>query len=137
MEMAKRTERTTLPKSFIAFILEHLDEFEARVEGDSIVVTFEDGRALPKTPKQAPALSPQERPRFVYRVTDKAMTPEKVERFFSEQRLKVYEEVYLSRTGILAKELITKTKLPHGTVQQILSWLRSRKFVEATPEAKV
>ncbi len=131
----------TLPESFIPFILEHIDEFEARVEGESIVLALKPdahgngkGRLATMVSAAPAALAPQVRPKFVYTVIDRKLTPEQAGRYgFSEQRLKVYSAIYAEKEGIQSKELLTKTELPHGTVQQILHWLRDHKLISGEP----
>lgn len=51
----------------------------------------------------------------------------------SETRLKVLKAVHEAgrSTGIRSKDILKKTKLPHGSVQQTLHWLRMQGFVNA------
>jgi hypothetical protein len=51
----------------------------------------------------------------------------------SETRLKVLKAVHDAgkHTGVRSKDILKKTKLPHGSVQQTLHWLRAHGFVDA------
>lgn len=52
----------------------------------------------------------------------------------SPTRRKVLKAVHrVGKDGILAKQVLARTKLPHGSVQQTLNWLRNHKFVHAEP----
>jgi hypothetical protein len=75
------------------------------------------------------------RPRFIYKVTNRKLTPEQAQLFgFSPQRLLVFRTIFDAPKGLQAKDVMEKTGLPHGTVQQILHWLRKRKLVIGEPE---
>lgn len=56
--------------------------------------------------------------------------PEKLE--LSEARLKVLKAVHSAgREGVLSKAVMKRTKLPHGSIQQTLNWLRAHEYVKA------
>jgi hypothetical protein len=136
----KQSTTMTLPEAFIPFIIEHLDMFEARIEGETIVIGIKDGGQLPPLPanghKRTTPSVPPPRPKFIYSIEDRKLDPATAKRYgFSEQRLKVYQAIYDSPKGIQAADVLTKTGLPHGTVQQILHWLRTRKLVKGMPES--
>lgn len=135
-----KAESIRLPQSFVPFILQHLDMFEAHIVGESIVISMTGDSAAISAAKPpaltiipAPTPAPPPHPIFIYRIVDRKLTPEQAARYgFSEQRLKVYRSVYeAGASGVQSKELLTRTGLPHGTVQQILRWLRDRKMVSA------
>lgn len=47
-------------------------------------------------------------------------------------RAKVLAAIHASgKTGVLAKQVMKRTKLPHGSIQQTLHWLRQHDMVEA------
>lgn len=141
--MKTKEPAALLPTSFIPVILNNLHLFEARVEGNSIIISVkEDGsvqvpqeRRVAKVSPTFPTLQPPRAVRFMYRVVDKKITPESAARYgFSEQRLKVYRAIHSAGvTGVQSKDILTKTGLPHGTVQQILHWLRERQLVLGAP----
>ena len=147
---------TPLPAAIIPFILQNLDGFNVTLEdGERIVITPKVGAQV--SPQSRGALAdallhqseepvaqhpvgpgrttaPILRPKFIYRVLDKKLNPEQAKRFgFSEQRYTVYRTIFESK-GIQAKDIMEKTGLPHGTVQQILHWLRNRKLITGEPE---
>lgn len=52
----------------------------------------------------------------------------------SPVRTKVLAAIHENtRTGLLAKDIMKKAKLPHGSVQQTLNWLRNHKVNGRTP----
>lgn len=62
--------------------------------------------------------------------------PAKLE--LSETRLKVLKAVHAEgKTGTLAKQVMKKTKLPHGSIQQTLNWLRAQGHIDARPVEEV
>lgn len=155
METKRRV--TPLPAAIIPFILQNLDGFDIVLEdGERIVITPKNGAVInPQSRTKlvtlltgtaepgVPALAPKRpaeparpilRPKFIYKATDKKLTPEQAKRFgFSEQRYRVYRVIFESK-GIQAKDVMEATGFPHGTVQQILHWLRHRKLITGEPE---
>lgn len=131
-------KRVPLPTAIIPFILAHLDAFDAVLEDeDRIVITPKDGAVVTGTPPTTPA-PPRSilRPKHRYRIVDRHRTPTEAKRYgFSEPRLKVYQAIWDAPGGILAKDIMDKTGIAHGSVQQILHWLKSRKFISGEPEA--
>ena len=133
--------RKPLPKEIIPFILANLDGFDAYMYGERIIIEPRAGAVIRNPPEGVvvpPVPKPILRPKFFYRVVDRALTPELAKRMgFSEQRLLVYTVVYTTKDvrGIQSKEVMDQTGLPHGTVQQILHWLRKQKLVSGEPEA--
>ena len=132
--------RKPLPKEIIPFILANLDGFDAYMYGERIIIEPRAGAVI-RNPPEGVALPPAPkailRPKFFYRVVDRALTPELAKRMgFSEQRLLVYTVVYTTKDprGVQSKEVMDQTGLPHGTVQQILHWLRKQKLVSGEPE---
>lgn len=70
------------------------------------------------------------RPKFCYHAKDKRMTPDTAGRYgLSPTRLRVYRAIYGAKKGLLAKDIMTKLKMPHGSVQQTLNWLRNQRLV--------
>lgn len=56
----------------------------------------------------------------------------------SPTRTKVLQTIHESgKAGLLARDIIRKAGLPHGSVQQTLNWLRNHKQVRARKVAKV
>lgn len=54
----------------------------------------------------------------------------------SEHRQKVLQAIHTAgKVGMLARDIIEKADLPHGSVQQALSWLRKHEFVDAREDA--
>lgn len=52
----------------------------------------------------------------------------------SDARMRVLQAIHESgKGGIQARDIGARTKLPHGTVQQTLRWLRDQGHVEAAP----
>lgn len=80
-----------------------------------------------KTPvRTLRSATPIARPRYRYYVVDRRVRP-----VLSDVRGKVYDTLRAQPDGMLSRELIKKTKLVHGSVQQTLNWLRSAKMVRA------
>ena len=134
--------RKPLPKEIIPFILANLDGFDAYMYGERIIIEPKAGAVIRNPPEGVvipPTVPPKPilRPKFFYRVVDRALTPELARRMgFSEQRLLVYSTICQAKDprGIQAKDVMDLTGLPHGTVQQILHWLRKQKLVNGEPE---
>lgn len=132
----KAPQDTLLPQSFITFIIEHLDLFQARVVGDSIVVDMKPAAEGQRRPTLTSVPAPPRIIQYRYKAAEQTLTPELAKRYgFSDQRLKVYTAIYNAPLGIVSKEILTQTGLPHGTVSQILNWLREREMVVAEPLA--
>lgn len=152
-QMDTKKKVTPLPAAIVPFLLKNLDGFDIMLEdSDRIVLTPKSGAAINPESRAvlaAALLEPQQpgpqavkpsakvtsilRPKFIYKVVDKKMTPELVTRFGSEQRSSVYRVIFESK-GVQSKDIMDKTGLPHGTVQQILHWLRNRKLITGEPE---
>lgn len=66
------------------------------------------------------------RPRFRYVCVDRRARP-----VLSEVRAKVYDTLRKHPEGLLSRDLIKRTKLVHGSIQQTLNWLRTKKYVRA------
>jgi hypothetical protein len=158
--MDTKKKVTPLPAAIIPFLLKNLDGFDIALEdSDRIVLTPKDGAGInpesraylaaailqgdghqtPQKSAQVHHAQPAKvksilRPKLIYRVADKKLTPEQAERFgFTPQRLSVFKVIHESK-AVQAKDIMEKTGLPHGTVQQVLHWLRDRKIVTAEPE---
>lgn len=144
---------TPLPTDIIPFILENLSGFDVMLEdGERIVITPKAGATIaPHSRKHlVRAVAPQAargpvppmpkpilKPKFLYRVNDRQRTPAQAKLFgFSEQRLSVYNAIYNSPHGIHSKDLMDVTGLTHGTVQQILNWLRKQNMISGEPETE-
>lgn len=137
---------TEVPASFLPFIAAS-GAFKVSQENGRIILEPKTG-PLPahngngKTARttQAKALAAPvenkaalDRARMFYRPADKRLTPEKAKAYgMSATRLKVYRTVYMhaNKGQVLARDVMTKTKLPHGSVQQTLNWLRSQRLVK-------
>ena len=154
-EMDTKKKVTPLPPAIIPFILQNLDGFDIVLEdSERIVITPKAGATInpqsaakyaaallvdapparPQPVSEARKVQPILRPKFIYKVADRKLTPEQARRFgFSEQRLNVFRVIFESK-GVQSKDIMDKTGLPHGTVQQILHWLRNRKLITGEPE---
>jgi hypothetical protein len=64
--------------------------------------------------------------RYRYKVADRRLRPE-----LSPTRTKVYETLLAHPEGLVSRQLMTKARLVHGSVQQTLNWLREHKLVDA------
>jgi len=127
-----------LPEQLIPFIIENIAHFQAIIEdGERIVISIKPGAQM-KIPASADRVThgtPPPRPKFAYTVKDRKNTPALAKRFgFSEPRLRVYKAIFNADPirGIQSKDILRVTKLPHGSVQQILHWLRSREMITGT-----
>lgn len=147
--------RVPLPKAIIPFILANLDGFDISIEdGDRIVITPKaDAVVAPQSHKTLRAFfdraggaqagrsvappSPRivQRPKFTYKVEKADYTPKQAKAFgMSKPRLKVYEIIHAAEEkGVGYKTIRQKSELPHGSVQQILHWLRKQKLISGTP----
>lgn len=68
---------------------------------------------------------------FRYKVLDRRRHPN-----LTPSRAKVYNVVAKYPDGLLARDIIKKARVSHGTVQQTLNWLRSHKLVKGEPESE-
>lgn len=132
---------------FVKFILENIDGFDMTLEGeDRIVITPKpDARVHPASwkhfeaaisPSRKSTISVPLRPKFIYTVNNRDYTPEQAKAFgMSKPRLRVYELIYTAGAeGIGYKAIREKSGLPHGSVMQILHWLRKQKLITGEPE---
>lgn len=155
MFMAKRVP---LPSAIIPFILANLEGFEVSLEdGERIIITprvnapinpasvaplattlLSDRAVSPATERTSPPPSPRLalRPKFIYRAKDARYTPAQAKVFgLSKPRLLVYSVVHAAGAEGVGYGLIReKTKLAHGSVMQILHWLRKQKLITGAPE---
>lgn len=84
-----------------------------------------------ETPQTVTSTPGMAQPRFRYISTLHHRA--KVEKLnLSPVRTKVLETIHdASPAGVLSRDIITRAKLPHGSVQQTLHWLRAHKLVKA------
>lgn len=150
MFMAPR--RVPLPRDIIPFILENLEGFDVELEdGERIIITPRDDATVRPSSRNhlratllnrmpvtaaAPRTAPP-RPKFIYRPSHESYTPEQARVFgMSKPRLRIYALIHAAgEAGIGYAELREKSNLPHGSVQQILNWLRKQQLITGTPEA--
>lgn len=137
-----------LPEAFLPVLAGNADQFIVRMEGEQIILTPKKPGAKVgpyKGPDRRGKLSKKEtrdkaaqiltvqatvRPKFCYHAKDKRMTPDTAGRYgLSPTRLRVYRAIYGAKKGLLAKDIMTKLKMPHGSVQQTLNWLRNQRLV--------
>lgn len=124
--------RVTLPESFIP-MLEAPEGFIARMEGRRIILEPKPTKGKKGAPEPS---QPPPRPRFRYTAADRRRTPENAAFYgLSPTRQKVYKAVWGAKRGLLAKDIMQKCKLPHGSVQQTLHWLREHKMIEHEEES--
>lgn len=144
-----------LPPAIIPFILDNLEGFDAVLEdGERIVITPKPNAEMRPASAKHLAVVIEEmhhvqhdgqprknrvvmRPKFNYKVTNPKHTPEEAKRFgLSKPRLAVYEIIHKAAgEGVGYADIREKSKLPHGSVMQILHWLRKQKLVIGTPES--
>jgi hypothetical protein len=107
------------------------------VANDLQIVTPTSGTVgVERTERTEPRKQGRFARRAVYRPTkvNARVNPEKLE--LSDTRKKVFKVVQRAgRKGIRSKQILTRTKLPHGSVQQTLNWLRAHNLVEAASAA--
>jgi hypothetical protein len=145
MTTARRA--TPLPSAIIPFILNNLDGFDVLLEdGERIVITPKEGALVsPSSQKYIKRTILERSPlreggsprlRFTYHPTNTQHTPEEARRFgLSAPRLAIYTLIYTAgETGADYKLLREKSKLTHGSVQQVLHWLRKQKLITAKPK---
>lgn len=153
-----------LPAAIIPFLLASIEGFDIMLEdGERIVLvpkpTAEitpaareqltalitkagNGSAVELTPTIVPprATATAPRLRFIYKVKDKRYTPEQAKAFgLSKPRLLIYTLVYAAGdAGTGYASIREKSKLAHGTVMQILHWLRKQNLIigKEDPTAK-
>lgn len=147
-------KRVPLPTAIIPFILDNLEGFDIALEdGERIVITAKAGvqvrpssrpllasllssadgeghRAAPSSPRIVM------RPKFIYKAKDERYTPEQAKVFgLSKPRLQVYSIVHTAGDeGVGYSTIREKSKLPHGSVMQILHWLRKQRLITGAPE---
>ena len=146
---------TPLPPALIPFFLDNRDGFDIWLDEDAaeIVIRPKEGAevsaasrkrlqsllpqqerptVVPGHPRTAPIL----RPKFTYTATDMGYTPEQAKRFgLSAPRLLIYGLIHAAGTeGVGYKVLREKSKLPHGSVMQVLHWLRKQKLIVGEPD---
>lgn len=68
---------------------------------------------------------------FRYRATDRRRKPE-----LTPSRERVYRVVAKNPNGVLARDIIKRARVSHGTVQQTLNWLRAHKLVIGEPDTE-
>jgi hypothetical protein len=140
-----------LPRDIIPFILENLEGFDATIEngewikimprGDTFITPQSRSRLSHLAHQAAhqaahPTAVPVLRPKFSYTIANRDYTPDQAEAFgMSKPRLKVYKTIYeAGGDGAGYKVIRSKSGLPHGSVQQILHWLRKQKLIHGEPE---
>lgn len=151
---------TTLPAAIIPFILANIDGFDITLEGsERIVLTPKKGATInpetagqlatavlqgsvaPRADGRVPAVKvsapPRSilRPKFIYRVADKKLTPDTAKKYgWTPPRVAVYKVIFEHPKGVQSKTVMEKTGLQHGSVQQILNWLRKQELIVGEPE---
>lgn len=153
-------KKLPLPTAIIPFILQNLQGFEVSLEdGERIVIVPRanaqvvpgsrphlaaalnlpvdrpNGRAKADQ-VQPPPTRVTQRPKFIYRAKNAKYAPDQARAFgLSKPRLLIYTLVHQAgATGIGYAGLREKSKLPHGSVMQILHWLRKQRLITGTPE---
>lgn len=136
--MTKRNPTVQIPDAFLPF-LGSSDSFIAKMEGRKLIL---EPRVIPgaakraQTPGPVKPVQPVEREQYRYSARDRRMTPEQAEKYgMSATRLKVFRAIYKSKSGLLARDIMKQCKLPHGSVQQTLNWLRNHRFVTHSVES--
>jgi len=136
----KKDAAIPLPDAVKALLVQHLDHFDATLEGEHIILSFKEespaSTMLPLSSRPTNGRTPRvvDRPKFTYRAVDRTLTLPQAQKYLSEQRYLVYQAVYGAPKGIQTKDLIERTGLPNGTVQQVLHWLKKQKMVTGEPE---
>lgn len=135
-----------LPEAFIPILAGNADGFIARMEGKKLIL---EPRSEVKSRDKAPTGAKGGRqkttdtepggpvsvgrPSFLYTVKDRRLSLEQAKRYgLSPTRLKVLQAVYNAKKGLQAREIMTKCRLPHGSVQQTLHWLREHQMIDHT-----
>lgn len=94
-----------------------------------------NGHAAEAAPATEPVVAGRgfKRARYTSALHHKA-NPNKLE--LSPTRLKVLRTIHKTgKSGLVAKQIMTKARLPHGSVQQTLNWLRAHDLVRAQEDA--
>ncbi len=135
--MSKQTLPVEMPAAFLP-LLAKSGAFKVSQQGDRIILEpvqsngngHKAVKMVPKPAQDAPGT--QEKAHLKYYPADRRVKPESLEKFgMSPTRLKVYKVIYRNaKRGLLARDIMTKTELPHGSVQQTLHWLREHKMVK-------
>lgn len=151
--------RVPLPSAIIPFLLGNLEGFDVWLEeGERIVLTAKAGvevnpasrahltsllsdrpsGSVVKPVVAAPPLrpTPTQRPKFTYKAKDQRYTPAQAKRFgLSKPRLLVYEIIHAAGDeGTTYAAIKDQSKLIHGSVMQVLHWLRKQKLITGAPE---
>lgn len=143
MRGSKSSSSVQMPQAFVPFI-SHPGDYQVTVDKDGGIhmvpkapgpqgngTSNGHGKGL-QTAHSADAGAKIDKARLRYAVADKRLTPARAETFgMSKTRLKVYRVIYKHKTGLLARDLMKQTGLPHGSIQQTLNWLRGHKLVAA------
>ncbi len=145
--MSDMAKSIPLPKEMIPFILKNIERFDAALEEGAIVITPKDGlqvskvardtmRSMTRVDGHSARTTALLRPKFIYSVKNKAYTPQTAQDFnMSKPRLRVYELVYgAGDKGIGYKLIRDKSGLQHGSVMQVLHWLRKQNLIVGKPE---
>lgn len=131
--MAKsKNQPVELPASFVPFVGQKSPYRVLVQKNGTILLQPKRGNRVPQlaTVHAAEARANIDRARLKYAVADRRLTPERAKTYgMSDTRLKVYRTLYGAKQGLLARDLMAKTKLPHGSIQQTLNWLRGHKLV--------
>ena len=152
-QMPPKKSSQPLPHALIPFILQNLDGFDVVLEdGERIVILPRAGatvespsalhgfverregeRAVSLSPSSSRAPTTAARQRFLYTAKDATYTVEHAKRFgMTKPRLKVYEAIFTSGAeGADYRTLRQKTHLEHGSVMQVLHWLRKQNLITA------
>lgn len=133
-----------LPSAFVP-LLGNLDGFIARMEGTGKNARLilepkplgkakaTNGRKPSTEAAAAETTAPVGRPTFLYTVKDHRLSLEQAKRYgLSPTRLKVLQAVYKAKKGLKAADIMARCKLPHGSVQQTLHWLREHQMIDHT-----
>ncbi len=131
-----------LSREILSYILKNVDEFDALLdEEERIILTAKEGAHItlptrvPVTGQSVRTMAPL-RPKFIYSVKRREYGPEQAKAFgMSKPRLRVYEIVYAAGTaGVGYKAVRDQSGLQHGSVMQILHWLRKQDLIIGIPE---
>lgn len=134
-----------LPAGVVKFILENLEGFDLVLEDDTrIVLTPKVGAEISSASVETLAGMVEDvqarrintRPRFIYKVRNASYTPKEAKAFnLSKPRLAVYTVIHAAgEKGIGYAGIKEKTKFPHGSVMQILNWLKRQRLITGKPE---
>jgi hypothetical protein len=139
-----------LPAAIIPFILANVEGFDVVLEdSERIIITPKtDAQINPSSVNQlaeaiasssrAPAPAPRAivmRPKFTYKVKDRRYTPEQAKVFgLSKPRLLVYTIIHEHEKGVGYATIRETSKLVHGSVMQILHWLKKQNLITGEPQ---